>query len=231
MRHDDDLETRRSDRGHQRAHVVVEADRFGRLPGRLVERAACAHAIVGGVDDQQGGAVCGVGGRGHGWSPHWRWAVTSLDRGRAAGTPSRKPCRCGNPPVSETRPSRRWTSRRACEPAVRSCLQWVHYGRCSRAIHSRIEGGQWRSAVPAFSHLPRKRTASTSTSVTSSRSNTVLGPLLSMCACKASRCAACREPISRSVVWCSSACRAILHVIVSLSCHLRCRQLVTIRVK
>src|SRR5712691_10437528 len=71
--------------------------------------------------------------------------------------------------------------------------------------------------MPACSHPPRKRTTSTSTSVTSSRSNTVLGPLLSMCACKASRCAACREPISRSVVWCSSACRAILHVIVSLS--------------
>jgi hypothetical protein len=49
MRHDDDLDTRRSDRRNQLAHVVVEADRFGRLPGRLVELAAFAHKIVVGV--------------------------------------------------------------------------------------------------------------------------------------------------------------------------------------
>src|SRR5467141_3029499 len=30
MRHDHHLDTRRSDRGNQLAHVVVEADRFGR---------------------------------------------------------------------------------------------------------------------------------------------------------------------------------------------------------
>src|SRR5690348_7861211 len=46
MRHDDDLDTRRPDRRNQLAHVVVEADRFGRLPGRLVELAALAHESV-----------------------------------------------------------------------------------------------------------------------------------------------------------------------------------------
>src|SRR5260370_14373493 len=66
MRHDDDLDTRRADRRNQLAHVVIEADRFGRLLGSLVELAAFAHEIVVGVDDQQGGAVCGVGGRCHG---------------------------------------------------------------------------------------------------------------------------------------------------------------------
>jgi len=71
--------------------------------------------------------------------------------------------------------------------------------------------------VPAFSHVPRKRTTSTSTSVTSSRSNTVLGPWLSSWACKVSRCTACRWPISRSVVWCPSVCRSILHVICVVS--------------
>src|ERR687892_105260 len=44
------------------------------------------------------------------------------------------------------------------------------------------------------------------------------GPLTSMCACKASRCAACRWPISRSVVVCSSTCRSILPVICAASC-------------
>jgi hypothetical protein len=43
-----------------------------------------------------------------------------------------------NPPVSETCPSKPWTSRRAFEAAVLSCMPWVHYCRCSRAIHSRI---------------------------------------------------------------------------------------------
>ncbi len=60
MRHDDDLDTRRSDGGNQITHVVVEADRFGRLLGSLVKLAAFAHEIVVRVDDQQGGAVCGV---------------------------------------------------------------------------------------------------------------------------------------------------------------------------
>src|SRR5262249_473727 len=105
----------------------------------------------------------------------------------------------------------------ACELAVRSCLPWVHAGRGSRALHARRGGGPWSSALPACSNLPRKRTTSTSTSVTSSRSNTILGPLLSICACKASRCAACRWPISRSVVWCPSVCRSILHVICAVS--------------
>ncbi len=67
MRHNDDLDTRRPDRRNQLAHVVIEADRFGRLPGSLVELAAFAHEIVVGVDDQQGAAVCGVGARCHGY--------------------------------------------------------------------------------------------------------------------------------------------------------------------
>src|SRR5918996_1835882 len=65
MRHDDDLDTRRSDHGNQLAHVVVEADCFSRLPGRLVELAAFTHEIVIGINDQQRGAVCGVGGGCH----------------------------------------------------------------------------------------------------------------------------------------------------------------------
>ena len=40
MRHDDDLDTRRSGRRNQLAHVIVQPDRFGRLPGSLVELAA-----------------------------------------------------------------------------------------------------------------------------------------------------------------------------------------------
>src|SRR5262249_2144482 len=78
MRHDDDLDTRRSDRRNQLTHVVVEADRFGRLPGSLVELAAFAHEIVIGVNDQQGGAVCVVGGRCHRLPPNRSWAATSL---------------------------------------------------------------------------------------------------------------------------------------------------------
>ena len=69
--------------------------------------------------------------------------------------------------------------------------------------------------MPAASQTPKKRT--TSTSVISSRPNPVLGPLLSMCAYNASRHSACRWPISRSVVRCPSACRAILHVIGAVS--------------
>src|SRR5262245_22635476 len=42
--------------------------------------------------------------------------------------------------------------------------------------------------MPLASQLPRKRTTSTSISVTSPRSSTILGPLLSSCACKISRC-------------------------------------------
>src|SRR6267143_889509 len=49
MRHDDDLDARPSDRWNQPAHVAVEADLFGRLPGRLVELAAFTHEIVVGV--------------------------------------------------------------------------------------------------------------------------------------------------------------------------------------
>ena len=37
VRYDNDLDARRLDRGNQLAHVVVETDRFGRLPRRLVE--------------------------------------------------------------------------------------------------------------------------------------------------------------------------------------------------
>jgi hypothetical protein len=37
VRYDNDLDARRSGRGNQLAHVVVETDRFGRLPRRLVE--------------------------------------------------------------------------------------------------------------------------------------------------------------------------------------------------
>jgi hypothetical protein len=70
MRHDDDLDTRRSDRWDQLAHVLVQPDCFGRLLGRLIELAAFAHEIVVGVDDQQGGAVCGMGGSRHGLSPN-----------------------------------------------------------------------------------------------------------------------------------------------------------------
>jgi hypothetical protein len=43
------------------------------------------------------------------------------------------------------------------------------------------------------------------------------GPLLSSCACNASRCAACRWPIRRSIVCCPSVCRSILHVICAVS--------------
>src|SRR5262249_45716763 len=79
---------------------------------------------------------------------------------------------------------------REVRSCVLSCMPCVRSRRCSHAIHSRREGGSWRTAIPAASPPPRKRAISTP--VTSSRSNTVLGPLLSMCACKASRCAACR---------------------------------------
>src|SRR6266446_5350014 len=57
MRHDDDLDTRSSDRGNQLAHVVVKADRLGRLFGSLVELATFAHEIVVRIDDQQRGSV------------------------------------------------------------------------------------------------------------------------------------------------------------------------------
>jgi hypothetical protein len=70
MRHDDDPDTRGSNGGNQLAHVLVEAGRFGRLLGSLVEFAAFAHEIVVRVDDQQSGEVCGVGGRCHGLSPN-----------------------------------------------------------------------------------------------------------------------------------------------------------------
>src|SRR5260370_9307518 len=63
MRHDDDLDTRRADRRNQLAHVLVEADRFGRLLGRLVELPPFAHEIVVGVDDQQRGALYRAEGR------------------------------------------------------------------------------------------------------------------------------------------------------------------------
>src|SRR4030095_4869746 len=72
--------------------------------------------------------------------------------------------------------------------------------------------------MPLASQPPRKRTTSTSTSVTSSKSNTILGPLPSSCACNSSRYSACRWPISRSVVRCPSACRSIVHVICAVSC-------------
>jgi hypothetical protein len=71
--------------------------------------------------------------------------------------------------------------------------------------------------MPAASQFLRKRTTSTSTSVTWSRSNTVLGLLPSNYAHKASRCAACGWPIRRSVVWCPSTCRALLPVICAAS--------------
>jgi len=57
MRHNNDLNTRRPDRGDQLPHVVIEADRVGRFLGRVVEFAAFAHEVVVGIDDQQGGAA------------------------------------------------------------------------------------------------------------------------------------------------------------------------------
>lgn len=60
MRHDDDLDARRSDCSNQLTHVVVEPDRLGRLLGSLVELAAFAHEIVVRVDDEKSGMVCGV---------------------------------------------------------------------------------------------------------------------------------------------------------------------------
>ena len=65
MRYDDDLDTRRSDRSNQLAHIIIAADRFGRLFDSLAKLASFAHEIVLGVDHQQGGAVCGVSGRCH----------------------------------------------------------------------------------------------------------------------------------------------------------------------
>jgi hypothetical protein len=70
MRHDDDLDTCRSDRRNQFTHVIVEAHRFRCLLGALVEFATFAHEIVIGVDDQEGGAVCGVCGGCHGLPPN-----------------------------------------------------------------------------------------------------------------------------------------------------------------
>src|SRR5713101_7075294 len=46
MRQDEDLDKRSAGRKNQLTHVVVEADRFGRLLGCLVELAAFAHEIV-----------------------------------------------------------------------------------------------------------------------------------------------------------------------------------------
>ena len=76
---------------------------------------------------------------------------------------------------------------------------------------------RWRMVIPAASHAPRKRTAPTSTSVTASKDNPVLGPLPSLGVCNASRHAARRWPICRSIVRCPSACRAILQVIGTVS--------------
>jgi hypothetical protein len=60
---------RRSDRRNQLARILIAAGRFGRLPRTLVELAAFAREIALGVDDQQGGAVCVIGGRFRGLSP------------------------------------------------------------------------------------------------------------------------------------------------------------------
>ena len=71
-------------------------------------------------------------------------------------------------------------------------------------------------AIPAASQLPRKRTTSTSTSVTWSRSNTVLGPLtLHVClqCFKMRRLQVADQPERRVV---------LVNLPFNLACHLRC---------
>ena len=61
VRYDEYPDACGSNRRKQFAEVVEQARRLSRLLDQLVQFAALAHEIVVGVDDQQGGAVCGVG--------------------------------------------------------------------------------------------------------------------------------------------------------------------------
>src|ERR1700688_4996449 len=74
-------------------------------------------------------------------------------------------------------------------------------------------GEQLRSVAPLASQAPRKRTISTSTRVTSSRSNVIAGPLSRICFSNSSKCSACIRPISRIVVLFPSEYFSIFNVI------------------
>jgi hypothetical protein len=66
--------------------------------------------------------------------------------------------------------------------------------------------------MPSDSHTPKKRTASTSTNVTSPSSNTTPDPVASICALSSGRESAWTRPINLMVVRCSSRIVSIFRV-------------------
>jgi hypothetical protein len=73
--------------------------------------------------------------------------------------------------------------------------------------------------MPSDSHTPKKRTASTSTNVTSPRSNTTPDPVASICALSSGRESAWTRPINLMVVRCSSRIVSIFRVTPKGQCN------------
>ena len=77
------------------------------------------------------------------------------------------------------------------------------------------------SVTPCISHIPRKRTASTSIKSSSSRSSAIFNSLSLICFSNSDKCSARIRPMSRIVVLCRSRCFSILKVTFDVSYHSR----------
>jgi hypothetical protein len=82
----------------------------------------------------------------------------------------------------------------------------------SLRIHSVMYGGQLRSSVPWTTQAPRKRTASTSTRVTSFRSSATFPVTSSSSLFNSKTPSGSIRPLSRRIVFCFSEPRSILKV-------------------
>jgi hypothetical protein len=96
---------------------------------------------------------------------------------------------------------------------IRSRLQHLHHLSFSRDIHSRMYREQLSSSMPLPSQAFKNRTASTSTSVTQSRSNAVRDLSPFNCVFSSFRCSDRSQPLRRKIASCPSESFSIFNVI------------------